>query len=465
MNRNKRIFAGFLLAAFCLAALSAQVRGALIVQCNVSGAQVFADGRLIGTTAPNFTILMPAKSYTIKVSKNGFKDFVQNIQLTSSGVTVKANLVPLSQAAPAPQPVPQPQTPPRPAPSVLAVNSNIQGAEVLINGNPAGRTPFSGPIAPGTYTITVRAAGFNDFVQTVAVNGQSQVTANLQPKASALTINSNVQNAEVLINGNPAGRTPFTAQLVPGTYNVTVRAPGFNDYAQTVAVNGPSQITANLQPQAATLTINANVAGAEVLINGNPAGRTPFSGQVAPGTYSVTIRTPGYNDYAQTVTVSGPTQVNAILVAASYPFSVDSGSIRGAQVFINGNLAGQTPFSAPLAMGSYSIIVRAPGYADYSFPLNMNGPQNVSAVLSPLMGHWQISIPGLNPGSLRKNEKGENDVQIFIDGNQQRDASGEIMPGRHTLRISMNGLSGESVFDVVAGRNYVFEPFLGITVK
>lgn len=452
------------------ATLSAQSKGTLTVQCNVSGSQVYLDGRLVGNATPTFSFSLPVRSYSLKVTHAGYQDFNTTINVTTAGVMIQANLIPVGQAAPAPAPAPAPSTGMIGGKYTLTVTCNVPQAGVLVNGAMVGKVPYTGQYVPGTYKVTVRWAGYKDFEQTVQLNSNITVNAILgqapppPPAQYPLTVNANVPHAAVFINGNQVGTTPYTAQLTAGTYAVTVRVPGYNDFNQSVMVNGPSQVNATLMPQQASLTVNANVQGAEVFLNGSPAGRTPLTLQVVPGSYTVTVRAPGYNDFSQNVVVNGPIQVNAMLQGTSWQLTVDSSPVRGAQVLINGSAVGQTPYQSVLPAGVYSLVVRAPGFADFNYQFSMNGPQNINAQLSPMAASWQISLPD---NIVNKDMKGGHwsQIMIYLDGVLQKGSSGQILPGRHVIRITSGGVASETVFDVQAGRTYVFEPFFGITVK
>ena len=79
--------------------------------------------------------------------------------------------------------------PPQPAPgqgtSYGSVNivTNFNGAEIFINDRRYGRAPTTvADLAPGTYKVTVRARGFDDYTVTITVqsNQTASVTANFQ---------------------------------------------------------------------------------------------------------------------------------------------------------------------------------------------------------------------------------------------------------------------------------------------
>ena len=50
-------------------------------------------------------------------------------------------------------------------------------------------------------------------------------------------------------------RAPFNTQLSPGTYSVTVQAPGFNSYSESFTLTGPKVISVTLQPAMGTVSV------------------------------------------------------------------------------------------------------------------------------------------------------------------------------------------------------------------
>jgi hypothetical protein len=264
---------------------------------------------------------------------------------------------------------------------------------------------------------------------------------------------------------------PFAAQVPNGSYAVTVKAAGFLDFNQNVVVNGgPFTVNAVLQSQNQQLSVQSNVAGAIVYINGNAAGKTPFASQVPAGSYSVQVKAPGYADFNQNIVVgNAPAAVNAVLQALTFQLNVGA-NVQGAVVLLNGGQAGQTPFATQLPQGSYTVTVRAPGYNDYQAQVTMNGPQAVNAVLQPMVATWQLRLPDalLNKDIKTGQSRG---IQVWIDGVQQAEAlgpiaaAGQLLPGRHVVRLVSGGLAIETTIEAQAGKAYTFEPVMGLSVK
>jgi hypothetical protein len=386
-----------LVTLLALSAAFAQTKFPLRINCNEMDADVYINNKLYTKTMPNLTIQLPPAVYSIKIAKAGFNEFNQNVTVKAGngGTLLNAVLQPLQ--APAQVPAPNALLPMFP----LNINSNVAGAQVYLNGKLSGQTPFGQKVIGGTYEIRVTAPGYSEFQQRMVVRTPTQVNAVLQGSSSQISISSNVNGAEVIINGNTAGRTPFAAQMPMGSYSVQVRSPGYLDFQQNVVVgNGPVQVNAVLQSLGYQVTVNANVQGALVLVNGQQVGQVPFMTALPPGNYGIIVRAQGFMDYQAQLSVNGPQTVNAILQSAmsSYQFKIP-------EAFLN------------------------------------------------------------RDRDRDKESGGRRNIQLWVDGVLDNDFAGQLTAGRHVLRFVSGGIAVETQVDIQVGRSYLFEPFIGINVK
>lgn len=220
----------------------------------------------------------------------------------------------------------------------LTIIASEGPAQVMLNGRVVGvaNPSLTVQFAPGRYELIVRKPGMPDFAQTIVLPAQGlTVQARLgaarptppprpapQPMFT-LSINSNVPNARVAINGSLIGQSPATATLAPGSYQLEVTAPGFEPYTTTVVVNGNATHTANLRQMTNRLSVSANVGGAEVFINNVKAGNAPFTADLAPGSYNLRVAAAGYQDFNTTIVMSGPQTVPVSLVPLFSTLSVN----------------------------------------------------------------------------------------------------------------------------------------------
>ena len=334
----KRLLSLALALALGMTFAGAQPKATMQIICNVPGAQVFLAGQLIGTTTPNLVLNIRQGNYPLKIIKNGYNDFDTMVAVGPGGAMIQANLVPKG-AAPAPNTIKAPNTiaTPQVLNYGLSVASNINGASVFINGNPAGQTPFSSQLPNGSYTVVVRANGYMDFSQNIVINGGPfQINAMLQGQNQQLSVQCNVTGADVYINGNMAGKAPFISQVPQGSYSIVVKAAGYGDFSQNMVVgNGPATVNAMLQPMLASWQLRLP----EHMLNKD----------------------------------------------------IKTGQSRGIQVWVDNMLQAET--------------------------------------LGPIV------------------------------------AAGQLFPGRHSIRVVSGGLAVETQVDVQAGRAYIIEPFMGINIK
>lgn len=108
-----------------------------------------------------------------------------------------------------------------------------------------------------------------------------------------LTVQSNVPDALVSLDGRQVGRTPFvTVRDVPaGPVEVRVQRPGFDSWITrvTVSSNVHNQVYADLRPALGQVVVSSSVQ-ADVYVQGQHAGRgTSVSVRVPTGSVSVTV--------------------------------------------------------------------------------------------------------------------------------------------------------------------------------
>jgi uncharacterized membrane protein YvbJ len=318
----------------------------LKIVANPANAQIFIDGKPVKGT--DFTL--PAGTHTVEVKAAGFQDFSTTVNLTQN-MTVTANLQPLGFK--------------------LSVQSPVQGAQVFINNNPVGKTNYLGTYPPGNYQIRVTMPGFEDFNTTVALKGDTTVNAPLKAQMFKLTVQSPVQGAQVFVNNNAVGKTNFIGEFAPGNYAVRVSMPGYQYFKANIVLKEDMAITAALNPILFTLTVQSPVQGAQVFINKNKAGVTNFSGAYAPGTYSIQVSMPGFQDFITTVNLTQNTVVDAALIPlmAKVVFAVPQniqdaripGSINQIKIFVDGKPANLGPNDIP--PGSNVIRITSRGVA------------------------------------------------------------------------------------------------------
>ena len=96
----------------------------------------------------------------------------------------RLRLTPLPAPAPSPAPL---QPKPAPPPPTLEVWSSPAGADIYLDGNYIGRTPYSAAVPPGEHTVILRKKDFGSYERKVQVQtGKLRVGGYLEQRAITL---------------------------------------------------------------------------------------------------------------------------------------------------------------------------------------------------------------------------------------------------------------------------------------
>jgi len=255
---KKALFVLFCALTVMALPLSAQTRALLTIDCNETGASVFINGRLAGYTNPQFSQSLSSAVYSIKVEKTGFVSFESQVRMSGRNLVIPVKLVPEGGQTGGERRLEPPRVIGQPAPERpfnYTIRSNVNGADVSIDGRLVGKTPLVLELKSGSYDLAISAPGYVSQRQRINIKETGTYTVNLVPEKVSFSIRSNVQGAEVLINGTSVGRTPFRSELNKGTFQVTVRAPGYVNYEAQHALSENQTIDINLVPAKASLTV------------------------------------------------------------------------------------------------------------------------------------------------------------------------------------------------------------------
>jgi hypothetical protein len=183
--------------------------------------------------------------------------------------------------------------------AILLVTSEPEGAEVLIDDQPMGKTPFRFQ-ASGlrTYRVGVRSIGYLPDSREVELKelGTTEVHVLLQ-RFGEIAIESNPAEAEIYIDEVFRGRTPQDFQLLEGKHTIMLRRAGKSPVSQQVEIvaDEPLQVKVELLAENGTLTVLGLPKDCEVRLDGNPLGKAPIQRYiVSAGPHWLTYQADGY---------------------------------------------------------------------------------------------------------------------------------------------------------------------------
>jgi len=270
--------------------------GAIAVEADQPDAEIYIDGNKHPDNAPAVISNVIEGIHVLEVRKPGAALWKQTIDVRPGQQTkVRAELgAPLVGVG------------------VVRVLSDAQGARAEIDAIDMGPVPVDiKDVRPGDHVVQVKAPGFQTSERhvTVTAGGSQVVKFDLATDVSADTglvkIVSGSPEATVFIDGALVGKVPQDKRLPPGEHAVAVRLDGFKPFEQKVRVDAGQTLTVQADLKAVgRLRVLSTPAGAAVLVNGLPAGKTPLETDVEIGDAVVRIEQPGFQGVEQTLAIT-----------------------------------------------------------------------------------------------------------------------------------------------------------------
>ncbi len=258
-------------------------------------------------------------------------------------------------------------------------------------------------LRPGSYTLRAELEGYRGLTAQLEVDSDtpSVVGYVLEPLGGLLSVFSEpVDGADISIDGTASGTTPARdIELGAGDHEVEITAPLHLPYRTTLRFepgDPPRELTAELVPNWAPITVASSPTGASVSMDGIGMGSTPLEGRIEAGERVLEIRRPGFKPSVRRFAVTAGEAIDlgtVQLVPEDGQLAVVSDP-PGATVTINGTFRGTTPIELELAPGpNYEITVSKAGHATFTTEVGISSTQRteVRAELDMLTGAVTIS--------------------------------------------------------------------------
>lgn len=271
--------------------------GSVLVAGDVSGAAILIDGEPKGTT-PSVIENIPQGQHQLEVRSNeeGIEPFRQTI-LVTAGQRVSVN----------PTMRPRP-----PSGGAIRVISNVPGAVIALDGEPLGAAPTGKQnVTPGEHIVEATLEGYEPVQQPVTIEPGQQKVVSLKLKAvekapGRIVVEADADGAVVFIDGEERGAPPVVVEhAAAGTHAIAVRAPGRKEFRTTclVDVGKNCEVMARLNTIGAPVRVEANVPGAEFVVDGEVLGPIPWEGTIPIGSHKIEIRAEGHHSHVEVVSL------------------------------------------------------------------------------------------------------------------------------------------------------------------
>lgn len=286
-------------------------------------------------------------------------------------------------------------------PGLLTVETgSVEGAEVLVDGFPAGLTPLSGiELAAGNHRILVRKERYQEYLAEVTIEGPGSartLAVEMVPDWAEVTFRSKPAGATVKVAGKAVGRTPITAEVISGIHTLEVLLEGYRPHSDRLRVVANEPLTPTtivLQPAEGNLSLATDPAQATVTVDGEYRGTTPIELDLVPNEeHELEVSRAGHLSHVERIRVRpGESRQLAVTLQPMRGSIAVSSRPPGAEILVDGESVGSTDQTLSLPAVEHVIEVRKDGYQPYRTQVQPRPglPQEIAVTLQP------VTSPGL----------------------------------------------------------------------
>ena len=198
----------------------------------------------------------------------------------------------------------------------------------------------------------------------------------------------------MFVDPNLQAVTPAEIEVPEGLHEIGIRQPRYLPYTMEIEIRGGGHrqnLSVELVPGWANITIPSEPSGARVLVDETPVGVTPGPVEIMAGSHELQLQLPGHKPWRSHLEVranQSRTLETAVLELAGATVILTS-KPEGAEVMVDGTYRGQTPLTLDLEPDLlHPIRVSKAGYRPKteSVELASGATREIALTLSPRLG-------------------------------------------------------------------------------
>ena len=331
----------------------------IAVSSNTKGAEVYVDDVFKGIIGDDFSLIVGdvyPGFHRIKV-KSGVLSKETNVEVDSEKILFRVDLD--HQLA---------------KPQFVIFTVTPHEADLLIDNKPYLLNELGEMVEPlklnnGSYSYMVSAKDYYEEKGTFIVDGAKfEKTVKLKPAHGFLKVSGEgaLNGARVYVDGNNVGTAPYTSgRLSSGSHTVRIVKHKYKESSETVVIRDGETLEYRpvLQADFATVTLKS-AAGADIYVNGQKKGRSPWTEDLRTGVYTFEAVMDGHRttSISQSISASPSAQTYEIPAPTPILVSVDIISDPLADVYVDNKHIGRTPISHDMIIGKHSVQFKKDGY-------------------------------------------------------------------------------------------------------
>ena len=165
-------------------------------------------------------------------------------------------------------------------------------------------------LLPGRRQVQISHPGYRPRTLTINVSralaGATPLSVELEYLPGIIEIDTGGVQAELLVNGRPAGDAPADVEVPAGVHDLILRAPGHVDHVTRLQVAGGGQrqqLAVRLEPSLGYLVLDTTPANAVIRIDGETYGEAPQRLELPAGLHEVVLSAAGGRSWRSEVAI------------------------------------------------------------------------------------------------------------------------------------------------------------------
>ncbi|NOZ08114.1 MAG: PEGA domain-containing protein [FCB group bacterium] len=353
---------------------------------------------------------LPEGEYTFSFTKDQFKPVAQSVKVDQD-LTIPIELVKDTS-----------QRLPYVPPGTVNIETEPTGAEITINGIKSGISNATiTNLSAGEHQLELRKELYYPYAGKFDLKEGEMKTLSkiiLTPRYGYLTVNSRPAGARIYLDGTYIGDSPILKKKVEsGDHSLGAKMELYSDYQEDITLKDGESIVREFQLESSggTLNISARdesgneIKDADVIINGEFAGLTPFLNRAYPaGKYSISVQKEYYDTSTESVILEAKKSISRTVLLKSN-MSFLHITAPGGRIFINGRDYGADEIDQVFQPGTYKIKVSADKYypEEKNIILTAGRRETIEFALTPIEGSLSITVVPYEKQSSAK---------VYIDG-------------------------------------------------
>lgn len=329
-------------------------------------------------------------------------------------------------------------------PGIIIVDSNPTGAEVFLNGQKVGVTPYQAINYEGDYQITLKKDLYYSVDKSFNLKATETLTLpveTLKPKYGTISINSNPIGAKINLNGKKIGVTPLKKRRVKsGSYQLELELKDYQLSTKQFDIQDGDVEVLNeeLKPNFAKVTISSSPQ-AKLFIDDTYVGNTPYvSDKVLAGSYNLRVEKELWLSSSETINVIADIPLSKELVLTKN-FGTIKVTALGSEIYVNSEMSGVDEIELNRTPGSYEIRAKRDKYVDATKTVIISSGEIKNIELNPTAEFGTLSILAVEKYNKEKIIRG---AKIYLDGKELNKTTPSIIQslyGSYDLTLTHPG--------------------------